>query len=435
MFTYPTLTDNLSQYVGLVSTFWTQLYGGANLVFDYLRGCMASQQQLNNDIDELVATIGRKLCPVYHNELWYNVDLLESQVTQVMLPAGGVTFPWPATAAQVNHMTDAIIKPTVMMTNGIDFNVNTEAGTILFPFNPFTDTRFSPLPVFNSQGVITDYSLPLWFLGAQIDLNYIYQQFGYVIGLNLPSGQNYKDLVVAILDGVSGATSYDNVAKAVSAIVDIPLVKSDGETIQNIVMDSHGLMIATDYFIYRFMASAIPVVAIGDTVNQDDSLVVSLSIFEPNRGGTPNISALTLSPSDFLDPTLTGPVTFNNASTALNVILNVSGYTEVTWALGGLSADVTNFFNLLHTKGIAAGKTLAMCMDTRPQPQSTQPTAANLPTTINPLVFLFQNAFRNNGFVVALKTADFGSNNLGLSVLSILRQIMPPHVAMIVVTT
>jgi hypothetical protein len=87
----------------------------------------------------------------------------------------------------------------------------------------------------------------------------------------------------------------------------------------------------------------------------------------------------------------------------------------------------------MHSKGITALKTLAMCMDSRPQPQPTQPAAANLPATINPLVFLFQNALRNNAFVVRLKMADFGPNALSLDLLNYLRQIMPPHVVMIVV--
>src|SRR5579872_5039431 len=184
MFTYPTLADSLPQFVGLVSTFWTQTYGGAGLVIDYLRGCMANQQQLNSDIDELVATVGRALCPVYHNELWYDVDLLQSQLTVVNTPAGAVTFPWPVKAKVVNHAANGITKPTVMMTQGVDFYVNLSNETILLPFNPFLDQRFEQLPVFNDAGQIVDYKIQLWFLGAQLDWNFIYQQFGYVCGIN-----------------------------------------------------------------------------------------------------------------------------------------------------------------------------------------------------------------------------------------------------------
>lgn len=434
MFTFPTASDNLPAFVALVSSFWTRTYGGANLVFDYLRGCMINQQQLDNDINELVASVGRHSCPVYHNELWYNVDLLQSQKQPVTIPVGAVTFPWPVEAKVVNHMTNGLIAPTVMMTNGVDFNVDLSNNTVFFPFDPFIDPRFEPIPVLDSLGNIVDYKLPLWFLSAKLDWDFIWEQFGYVTGIRQPSSQNYKDLVGAILDAVSGATSYGDVARAVSAIVDIPIVKSDGEVVEAIQIDANGLMIATDKNIYRFKSTATPIVVVGDVVNRSDSLVDAFYIFEPNRGGTPDIASLTLSPSFLLDPSLPGPVTFNNASTPLVVIPNVFGYTKVTWAMGGAPADVTAFFDLLHSKGIAALKTLAMCMDSRPQPQPTQPTAANLPATINPLAFLFQNALRNNAFVVRLKTADFGPNSLSLDLLDFLRQIMPPHVVMIVVT-
>ncbi len=49
------------------------------------------------------------------------------------------------------------------------------------------------------------------------------------------------------------------------------------------------------------------------------------------------------------------------------------------------------------------------------------------------MVFLFENALRS-AFVVRLKPAEFGPQNLGLDALSFLRQIVPPHTAMIVVT-
>jgi hypothetical protein len=434
MFKYPTQSDNLPSFVALLSTFWTQIYGGANLVIDYLRGCMVSQKQLDSDIDELVATLSRQTCPVFHEALWYNVDLLQSAGQPNLIPVGSVTYPWPVDAKEVNHMATGLLHPTIMMTNGVDFQVDVSAATILFPFDPFTDPRFNPIPVLDNLGQIIDYKLPLWFLGAKLDWRFIFEQFGYVIDFELASSQNYKDLVVALLDAISGATSYDDIARAVSAIVDIPIVKSDGEVVEEMLIDPQGLMIATDKFIYRFKSTATPIVAVGDVVNRDDSLIDAFYIFEPNRGGTPDIAALTIGPADLLDPSLPGPVTFNNAVTPLVVIPNVFGYTKLTWSLGGVPADVTAFFDLLHTKGIALLKPLAMCMDSRPQPQPTQPTAANLPATINPLAFLFQNVLRNNAFVVRLKTADFGPSALSIDLLSMLRRIVPVHTKLIVVT-
>ena len=426
MFVFPSLQDDVSQFTGLVSSFWTQIYGGNKLVVDYLTGCMLNQQQLNNDVNELLNTYSRNTCPIFHSEIWYDVDLLQSQLEAGV---GVFSFPWPSQVAKVNHALNGLTQPTVALTNGVDFDIANDF--ITFTFNPFVDERFTPLPVIDHSGAVIDHKIPLWFLNAQLDKATVYKQYGYLTNINLPSSQNYRDLVVAILHAVSGATSYTDIARAASAITDIPLVLSDDETVELVTPDARGLVIVTDKNVYRFTSTATPVVNVGDVVNTDDMLVDALYIFEPNRGGTPNISSITLGPDDMLDASLSGPVTFDNSDTPLVVIPNVSGYTKLTWACGGSFADVSDFFDLLHTKGIAAGKTLAMCMDSRPQPQYSQPTAANLPATINPLAFLFQNVFRNNAFVVRVKWADRGPNALPVDLNTVLRQVLPPHVALL----
>jgi hypothetical protein len=433
MSVFSTQSGDLPAFIALVSTFWTQLYGGAGLVRDYLGGCMLTQQQLDSDINELVATISRQTCPLFHRQLWYTVAIYQSQGTPLTMPVGGINFPWPTYVKEVSRLSNGVSRAEVVMTEGVDYFVDPTAGTIQFIPSPFYDARFEQIPVFGTNGQVVDYKIQLWFTDALIDKSYVYEQFGYVIGAQGPSSQNYKDFVVAMLDAISGGTSYDTIARAISAIVDLPIVKEVEETVESIEPSGDKLLISTDRHVYTFKLTVTPIVNVGDVVHQNDSLVDAFYIFEPNRGGTPDIAALTLGPTALLDPSLPGPVTFNNAVTPLVVIPNVFGYTKLTWALGGLAADVTAFFDLLHTKGIAAGKTLAMCMDARPQPQPTQPTAANLPTTINPLAFLFQNPLRANAFVVRLKAADFGTNALDIGMLDFLRKIVPPHVTMIVV--
>lgn len=76
--------------------------------------------------------------------------------------------------------------------------------------------------------------------------------------------------------------------------------------------------------------------------------------------------------------------------------------------------------------------TLAHLLDKRRQPDN-EPTAANLPATINPLRFLIENVLRNNVFVIRISVPALGQNRLGLYNIRHLRQVMPPQTAMIVV--
>ena len=76
--------------------------------------------------------------------------------------------------------------------------------------------------------------------------------------------------------------------------------------------------------------------------------------------------------------------------------------------------------------------TLAHMLDRRARPDS-EPTAANLPATINPLRFLTANILRNNVFLVRIKSATLGQNRQGLYNMRHLRQLLPPQSAMIVI--
>ena len=76
--------------------------------------------------------------------------------------------------------------------------------------------------------------------------------------------------------------------------------------------------------------------------------------------------------------------------------------------------------------------TLAHLLDKRRQPSS-EPTAAHLPKTINPLRFLIENVLRNNVFVIRITVSALGQNRLGLYNIRHLRQVIPPQTAMIVV--
>lgn len=76
--------------------------------------------------------------------------------------------------------------------------------------------------------------------------------------------------------------------------------------------------------------------------------------------------------------------------------------------------------------------TLAHILDKRAQPDG-EPTADNLPKTINPLEFVIANVLRNNVFLVQIRIGSLGQNRLGMYNVRHLRQLLPPQAAMIVI--
>src|SRR5690606_17803300 len=89
-----------------------------------------------------------------------------------------------------------------------------------------------------------------------------------------------------------------------------------------------------------------------------------------------------------------GGLTFENKDVPL-VVESDGVYTRLSWELGGWDQDVRRFFDQLHARGLANPPTLAQLLDRRTNPAG-EPTAANLPATINPLAFLVANVLRNH---------------------------------------
>jgi hypothetical protein len=159
-----------------------------------------------------------------------------------------------------------------------------------------------------------------------------------------------------------------------------------------------------------------------------------LQVFELNRGTTISpaaISALTVG-SGVLAWGFWGDITFENKSTPVVVEPNVDGYTKVSWDLGGFPFDIVKFWDDVHAAGIAKNQTLAMLLDVRSEPVG-QPTAASLPTTINPLQFLTDNLLRNNAYIVKVKPGSQLVNQLKFVPVEQLRKIQPPQSLMMLI--
>lgn len=76
--------------------------------------------------------------------------------------------------------------------------------------------------------------------------------------------------------------------------------------------------------------------------------------------------------------------------------------------------------------------TLAHLLDKRAQPDG-EPSAKDLPATINPLKFLIENTLRNNAFCVTIRISALGQNRLGMYNIRHIRQLLPPQTLMFLV--
>jgi hypothetical protein len=439
--------DDLTVSSETVGTFWTERYAGRDLVLDYLRGTVFAERQLDQLAGELFASMGAATCPIFHRDLWHYLLLSEAEgfaADYLLYGGGGFYGPQPGTGIVYDYgvpidtswrftvtgdlvscalIQDALVNPTVSLTSGIDFYVT--ENEITFLINPFKDPRF--VPFVDTDGLT---KLRLYCFGADLDWNYLQSLYGDIVGFGGTSSGNYALALGALLDAAAAGSSVQSVALFLGAFYDVPVALST-ETVTAVSADRQGGLLVTDQHVYRFVLTTNVMTNIGTTVQRGTSFTDALQLYEINRSGLPTALTELTVPPDVLDPGITGPLTFVNAEVPLTVQTNVDGFTMVAWPLGGASADVTAFFAIMHQKGVAAGKTMANYLDLRTNPTG-QPTAANLPATVNPLALLVNNLFRYQAAFALVRSEVFGPKRLLGNLTSWLRKLISPHTELFV---
>lgn len=447
--------DRPSQLLNTVGSYWSTTYLGMDFLEDVLKAKANLTAQTWINFMELIASISRFSVPVFHRQNWQAVTIRSSAINnssasiqdyetgtsntysnatsqkygEAFALEGYYTVDIPGDFQTIKNILSNIANPEVIWTDSVDF-WKPKPGVLIFRENPFDSGKFPIKDIF-SNGQIVDKEIVLWVYSGEVDLDNVYEQFGYALELKMGSSEGYRDIINAILDAFTGGTKSKDLQYAWSAITDVPIVLSETEVVELVTEDSRSKVIVTDKNSYTFKKGSTPLVAAGDTVYAGESLVDTFQIYEFNRGSVPDgVSGLVVGPG-FLSLGFFGELTFENKSTALIVEEDVDGYTKVSWDLGGFSEDVTKFWDEVHSKGIKEGKTLAMYLDVRANPVG-QPTAVNLPANVNPLEFLAENFLRYNTFLVKISAGKLGRDKLPFIPASSLRKIVPPQTAMLV---
>lgn len=451
-YAYPTTLDDAETLLASLGSFWATSYGGADVVRALCDAKLAQQRQAFRDGRELVAACSRLTVPVDHAEDWYALRLAEADLNPVSYslarygeagraygtgtglnygepvrrPAYAWTLPAGMTAAPL--ASDRITgTPNVTLVGGIDYVIDN--GLIVFRGNPFDDARVTA--EVDADGAR---SLTLFVAGARFDRRTAYRQFGYALGLDEGGGPAYRDLVNAMFDGLVTGSTARAVRGAWSAATGVPMAGGD-ETVELVDRNADRLLVVTDAAVYRYHPAANPLVAAGDAVVPGQALTDALAFDEFNRGQCPSpdeLKALALGRGQ-LASGFFGDLTFRNAEVPLVIGQDADGRTRLSWELGGWPGDVERFFDELHARGLAAGRTLAELLDSRPPAnRDGEPGVAALPATINPLKFLCENVLRDNAFLVRVRLPA-ASGGVGMNATKFLRRVVPPQTLMIVV--
>lgn len=435
-------------------SFWGEVYADYEFIDTFAKGIGLQAQQLNSDFDEITKCVSRIKVPVFHRTQWRKITLKRSTAIYETIhrfgstgvfgnqPLTGITYMFGGTAGRVTQASlptdiktipllfNRIDDPSLTLVEGVDYTTATDLNAIVFKDNPFTNPLVSSRTVFDSMGAETDKEVYLWALNSETDKDFIYSSFGYVPGIKYKSSHNYLNFLNAIMDGIHGGSSRGVVENAVSALIDVPLTKSDGEVVEVLTSDRNHKLVITDKNVYKFKLTATTIVTVGQTLKAGEPLVDIFKVYDFSDGTVHSeIPSITI-PRSYFRVALTGDLTFVNSSQATTVTTD-SGYTKITFPITGAAGDITLFWNTVHTNGITANKTLAHLLDTRTIKED-EPGASVLPATINPAAFIAANVFRNNLIYIRLKKDYYGANALGVDGVKYIKKVIPSHTAVLI---
>ncbi len=457
--------DRPKRMMSALGSFWTRTFTRPEQVRSYVTAKCQLESQTYLDVLEAVASLSRFSVPLFHKDQWYLLVLRESEMNNAALTMrkynedgvaydGTNTYDAPvvrehfrfavdSTLVAAPYLMNRLTSPSVVMTDAVDYTL--ADGVLTLRENPFLNPLLPIRPVYEN-GEIVDQEVALWVFRGDFDWKHVYTHFGYVLNIYLKSSKNYRDFVNAIFDALVAGSPSGSLDLAFSAILDVPLVEETVETVEEIIHGCDRLQLITDRHVYTYNAAAVPRVAVGQVVYAGDPLTDALEIHEFGSGVVPaELQQLALGRGYLLN-CFYGDIVFENRDVALQVDAeHISGFTYVSFPLGGFPADVEKFFDEMHERGIRAVDqfdatnpcdqirmgTLAHLLDTRTN-RPDEPTADHLPSTINPLQFLIANVLRNNAYLVRIRAGALGRNKLGLYNVRHLKRLLPPHTAVFI---
>jgi hypothetical protein len=450
---YPTSDlDSAKTFLSSLGSFWSLAFS------ENLESVMGGSLELNwqayINYLEAITSVSRFTVPVYHTKLWDRLLIRKSEMNSALVsptvyadsphtyndgmkygdaaPTPNFRCPIGSSLAGAMQAVDIPIKPSTTLQAGVDYTIR--AGSYIeFVADPFASGKFTARSIINTTTGLPDEEIELWLFKSSLDLNLIYEQFGYALGVYFSvSSENYKSLLNAIWDSMVLGPSAKSLRVAIGAISGAPVVRNSSETIEAIITtDSRYKQIITDKEVYTFSLTATPTVIVGQTVYAGDFLTDMVYLAESCDALTffTNTGKGFYLDSSLVTTDLVTPLYVPGVATASNMTYTTDGdgfVTTVITSITGDAGDLTTFWANANAAGKATGKSLARAL--RPNPERTdQPGISELPTQINPALFFVQQIFGSNVVLLYIKSQQ----GLGASALTNLRKIVPAHVTVL----
>ena len=437
---------NGAMMLTMLGSWWRYWFGDSAKLSTLYSGTGRSYYESYLKMLNSVATLSRFEVPIFDTKNWYYLTFLESELQtatkilygtdnleyrQSLHPGyGGLTergeflLKAPDNLETAPVLYNRIVSPSLVLQAGTDYEL--KDGYFRFEANPFENDLVPYRSILDENGEVVDRQIALWVYQSEWDLEYVYNHFGYVLGIWMKSSTFYKDFINALWDSMVLGASKLAVLSAWEAISGVEFAKGN-ETVESID-DDDVVIVKTTAETYSYPAGSNVIVAIGEKLHPGQAIVDTVQIFD--QGMFPGVFGLSLGPA-LLQGEYQAPLVFQNESVSLKylgVLPNNTAWVE--FDVSGLQGDVQAFWRNVKRNAALEGRSVASLFDTRGNKTEPVPPSA-LPATVNPMKFIMENLMDNNTYIVSVRPGMFRTGALGLSATTHLRRHTPPHTTFI----
>lgn len=303
-----------------LGSLWRSIHLGDDMVRGLQKARGIRLAQLYLDILEAAKLQDRNGMPVFHRELWHPIVIRRSErntAQENMLdmgdgaaigPQGPGSIYGEGTVLQMGKLAnykdfvtypigkgivgmsvsivDNIINPTVVLNYG-DGDFEFRNNSVIFrkeadPLGPDSPFEKYDVPGANPDNPEqSDVETVLWASDILVDRNYVADHLSYPLGANSPSSDVVKRVLNAAWDSVTSGLTPELVRTLIAAMLNIPIVQNDTETVVQIYATDDVQEVRTDKCTYRVSPKATLARGLhsGSILHKGDLLDESLRVY------------------------------------------------------------------------------------------------------------------------------------------------------------
>ncbi len=227
--------------VGTLGDFWYSLYTNRDQVGAVVESFLEVQEQIAQETDELEKSLNRHTVPVFRKVKWYPIRILESKFNESQYPYitfdSGIDFNSGYTYGhQVKKSYRVEIPEEIVSISSIQERIKDNMVSIsslvinnhsfYTDWNPFNTSSTYIRDVYNEVGEVVDREATIWLKDIEVDQDDLYNLFGYVVGIKMPSSDQYKNLINGLMDTLVNGPSKNVLFRIFSALLGISVINN-----------------------------------------------------------------------------------------------------------------------------------------------------------------------------------------------------------------